>query len=117
MSRHTYETVRGSRGLPVRVTFTFTPGDPGQLVGPPEKCHDGWGPEIEIEMTEIFLRPRHHAGEWCVANDDQARFIEDSISNDALIESAEDDLVAQREDAADHAHNVRQEMREEDDGR
>ena len=37
----------------LRITFDYTPGDPGQTYGPPERCYEGW--DHELEITEVIF--------------------------------------------------------------
>ena len=53
MRKRTYTTNTWiGDGGPVRVTFNFSPGDPGCYSGPPEKCYEATDDEVEIlQMT------------------------------------------------------------------
>jgi len=51
MSRHTDIVERAGHDL--RVTYSTSPGDPGQTSGPPERCWPPEPPEFEIEKIEL----------------------------------------------------------------
>lgn len=37
-----------------RATGTYTPGDPGQLFGPPEHCWEPYAPEYSFNTLEVW---------------------------------------------------------------
>lgn len=40
----------------LEIHYTYFPGDPGQLSGPPEKCYPPEDPDLEF--TAIWLQPK-----------------------------------------------------------
>ena len=41
----------------LRLTYTYTPGDPGQTSGPPERCYSPEPEELEISKIELRCEP------------------------------------------------------------
>lgn len=41
----------------LRLTYHYTPGDPGQTSGPPERCWPPEPEEVEIEKIELRAEP------------------------------------------------------------
>jgi len=52
MTFTTFVTSSDGHEIEVDVEFDYTPGDPGQLYGPPENC---WPPEpAEVEICDVI---------------------------------------------------------------
>lgn len=77
------------------ISYSFTPGHPAKLYGPPEDCYPAEGPEVEVdEVTVIIDGKRHALPDW------QVRLIERDML-DELAEDATDSDADAREYAAE----------------
>jgi hypothetical protein len=123
---YTYETTHereDSEGnvissLEVRFIYTFRPGVPAQISGPPEGCYPAEGPEIEIDKIEIEMWHYGHGKNavytWTPV---YIRDLYDQL-HDWAIDSLWDELVAEaieeeasaEEAAAELAYETRREL-------
>ncbi len=39
----------------VELLCSYTPGEPAQLLGPPERCHEGSPEELEVESAHLLV--------------------------------------------------------------
>jgi hypothetical protein len=102
---------------PVTFVYTWTPGRPAQLNALPEDCSPAEGDEIELVRVDVpgEKRPyRDFTGAWSTEAEAYNVFNNgDDDLHDALIANARECEEGARDDAAEHAAEVRREMANE----
>ncbi len=107
-------------GLEVRFRYTFTPGRPAQISGPPENCYDAEGPEIEVSNIHTKLPTLDGGWRWFDATPTEFDLLlawaEAGTVWEAMVEEAIDELAIARLAAHDAAWEERRDLERMEDG-